>query len=340
VKDANGVPHSVYSEGMLVGYRWYDAKRIAPLFPFGFGLDYTTFAYRGLKVAAARPGRESDPTVATASIEVTNTGSRAGGDVPQLYIADPAATGEPPLQLKGYDKVTLAPHQTDRVSFAIDQRALSYWSTRRHGWRVARGCYGVMVGRDERDIAARATISVDGASCRGAIASIVIPSVTRCNAPAGRLTRRGLGPVRLGETRASARRALRRLSRRTHNDMDVFCLAGGPGIRVGYPSSRLLRALSAHDRRRVHGRAVLILTANHHYALRGVRAGASFRKARRSLTLGTPFRIGRNTWYLTAAGRGRGVLKVQRGRVREIGIADERMTAGRGAAARFLRSFR
>src|SRR5205085_8070082 len=93
-------PHSIYSEGLLVGYRWYDAKGIAPLFPFGFGLSYTTFDLRNLSVAPV-----TGATAANVSFDVVNTGSRAGAEVPQLYVSDPSASGEPPRQLKGFTKV-------------------------------------------------------------------------------------------------------------------------------------------------------------------------------------------------------------------------------------------
>src|ERR1700748_275105 len=100
VTDAAGIPHATYSEGMLVGYRWYDAKHIKPLFPFGFGLTYTTFAMRDLRVTAGR-GR---PALATATFTVADTGPRLGAEVAQLYIADPRNAGEPPKQLKGFEK--------------------------------------------------------------------------------------------------------------------------------------------------------------------------------------------------------------------------------------------
>jgi hypothetical protein len=321
---------------MLVGYRWYDARRITPLFPFGFGLTYTSFAYKHLSAAAAH----SSGSVATATIEVTNTGSRAGADVPQLYIADPAASGEPPKQLKGFDKVTLVPRQSRRVSFSIDARALSHWSTAVHDWRVTRGCYELMVGHDERDISQQATVSVNGASCRGSIASIVTAgSAPSCGKATGRLAGSRLGPARIGATRARTRRAFARFSARGHRYMDFFCLAGGSGIRVGYASPKLVRHLGAAARRRVAGRAVLALTANRHYALHGVRPGSSLARARRALRLGRPFHVGRNTWYLVSRGAASGVLKVRGGRVREVGLADRRLTAGRVVAGRFLRSF-
>lgn len=94
IADSAGTPRAVYSEGLLVGYRWYDAEHIAPLFPFGFGLSYTTFSLHGLHTAAA----SGHGQVARVSFDVVNTGSRAGADVPQLYVADPRRAGEPPKQ--------------------------------------------------------------------------------------------------------------------------------------------------------------------------------------------------------------------------------------------------
>jgi beta-glucosidase len=126
-----------YSEGLLVGYRWYTTRHIAPLFPFGSGLSYTTFAFSHLTV---RPGRGQTVTV-TAGI--TNTGSRTGADVAQLYVGDPAATGEPAEQLKGFQRVTLAPGQTRQVSFTLDRGAFAWWNGQ---WTVTPGRYALMVG--------------------------------------------------------------------------------------------------------------------------------------------------------------------------------------------------
>lgn len=120
--------------------------------------------------------------------------------------------------------------------------------------------------------------------------------------------------------------------------MDLYCLTP-KGIRVGYPSARLLRRLSRGERRRVQGRVVLALTANTHYALRGVRPGTPLRAARRHLDLGRPFHVRLNTWYLVANGPSRGVLEVRKGIVEEIGIANRQLTAGRSAARAFLGSF-
>ena len=338
VPNAHGVPQSSYSEGLLVGYRWYDAKHIAPLFPFGFGLSYTTFDYHGLTVTPSRDGAN----LASASVEVTNTGRRAGADVPQMYIADPASTGEPPKQLKGFAKVTIGRGKTQRVNFPIDPRALSYWSTRFHSWQVARGCYGVLIGHDERDIAQSATIAVNGAWCPGAVTKVATLSQVAqqsCSAPTGRLTGNRLGPFTLGATRARTRKSLAPLAVQGGSETDVLCLVGGSSIRVGYPTSALLRTLSSHDRRNVRGRVVLALTSSAYFAIGRVRPGVTLAQAKRSLRLGSALRIGPSAWYLVPNGPSRGVVEVRGGLVEEIGIANKRLTDGHGAAVRFFSSF-
>ncbi|HVW80580.1 MAG TPA: glycoside hydrolase family 3 C-terminal domain-containing protein [Mycobacteriales bacterium] len=140
VPDKKGVPQSHYSEGLLVGYRWYDAKHITPLFPFGFGLSYTRFRFSHLTLRAGKND------TATARFLVTNTGTRSGAEVAQLYVGDPKAAHEPPIQLKGYQKVPLEPGQRTWVTLHLDKRSFSYWDTKANGWRVAPGCYSIDVG--------------------------------------------------------------------------------------------------------------------------------------------------------------------------------------------------
>ncbi|HEY5187800.1 MAG TPA: beta galactosidase jelly roll domain-containing protein, partial [Solirubrobacteraceae bacterium] len=161
-----------------------------------------------------------------------------------------------------------------------------------------------------------------------------------CARPSGRLARASLGPVKLGMTRGHARSLFARVSLRGRRYMDFFCPARG-GIRVGYPSLAMLRAVSHSVRPRVRGRVVLILTSNRHYALRGVRPGTRLSKVARMLRAGHGFHVGRNTWYLVPSGSrvSRGVLKVQHGVIEEIGIADPRFIRDRGAARVFVRSF-
>ena len=162
VNDKDGVPRAAYSGGLEVGYRWYDAKGIQPLFPFGFGLSYTTFDLRNMSISPARNGS----TAATVSANVVNTGSRAGAEVAQLYVGDPASTGEPPKQLKGYRKVFLEPGKSQRVSLGLDARSFSYWNSGTHSWTVAPGCYRVMLGRSSRDIVQQGVVAIGGASAR------------------------------------------------------------------------------------------------------------------------------------------------------------------------------
>lgn len=148
-----------YSEGVFVGYRWFDAHRLQPAFPFGLGLSYTRFVYRHLTIHRTSEG-------ARISATVTNTGSRAGADVAQLYLAIPALPGvpQPPRQLKGFDKISLQPGQSARITFAVDRRGLSYWDTAAARWRVAPGCYGVMVGDSSAQLPLRGTMAF-GANC-------------------------------------------------------------------------------------------------------------------------------------------------------------------------------
>jgi hypothetical protein len=164
------------------------------------------------------------------------------------------------------------------------------------------------------------------------------PGGNRCAQPSGRLSGRRLGPVSLGMTRARARHAFVRFSTRHRRYMDFFCLTPG-GIRAGYASPRLLRALPARLRGRFRSRVVFISTASPFYSLRGVRPGASLAAAWRVLRLSGPIRVGLNDWYLAPDGPVRAVLKVRRGRVEEIGIAEKTLTRNRRIALRFLKSF-
>ncbi|HEU5034297.1 MAG TPA: glycoside hydrolase family 3 C-terminal domain-containing protein [Mycobacteriales bacterium] len=158
VPDNHGVPRSEYSERLLVGYRWYDEKHIRPLFPFGFGLSYTTFRYSGLRVQPTSHGVQ-------VRFRVTNTGQRAGAEVAQLYVSDPPAAHEPPKQLKGYAKVELQAGESQVVTLRLNKRAFSYWSTSKHAWTVAPGCYGVRVGGSSRDLPLHGHVARAGGTC-------------------------------------------------------------------------------------------------------------------------------------------------------------------------------
>jgi beta-glucosidase len=146
-------PHSTYSEGLLVGYRWYDARNIAPLFPFGYGLSYTTFRYSGITVIRTGAG-------ASATFTVTNTGSRPGAAVPQVYVGDPAAVGEPPKQLKGFRRVELTPGQSATLTIPLDGMSFAHWDTSKHAWAVSAGTYQVMVASSSRDIVGQGSVTL------------------------------------------------------------------------------------------------------------------------------------------------------------------------------------
>ena len=148
--------HAVYSEKLDVGYRWYDARNIAPLFPFGFGLSYTTFGYSGLSVSSTKSAG------VTVSFTLSNTGSRAGAEVAQVYVGYPSSAGEPPHQLRGYQKVFLAPGESKAVSVTLAPQAFAYWDTSRNAWTVAGGTYQVLVGGSSRNLPLQAKLGVRG----------------------------------------------------------------------------------------------------------------------------------------------------------------------------------
>jgi beta-glucosidase len=141
----------LYREGVDVGYRYYDATSETPLFPFGYGLSYTSFAFSDLSVTPHN-------VRVTVSARVTNTGPVVGSEVAQLYLGDPAAAGEPPRQLKGFRKVTLRPGESTTVHFTLGGHDLSYWDDAANGWVVAGGQYQVYVG----DSSALANLPLQG----------------------------------------------------------------------------------------------------------------------------------------------------------------------------------
>ena len=191
-----------YSEGVDVGYRWYDATRAVPLFPFGYGLSYTSFRFSGLRVPGTATGTEDVRVTAT----ITNTGSRTGSDVCQLYIGDPAAAGEPPRQLEGFRKVTLRPGQSAPVSFTLTPAQLSWWSDRANGWTQSPGRYRVYVG----DSSALANLPLRGsftvpATPGGRQVSVSAPRQVAAGRPAHVTVTLGAGG---NETLSAARLAL------------------------------------------------------------------------------------------------------------------------------------
>jgi len=149
-----------YNEGLLVGYKWYDAHHLTPAFPFGAGLSYTTFRYGRLHVTPADRPNE----VARAVLTVRNTGHRAGIAVPQLYLSKPSTSAleQPVRQLVGYTSVRIPAGGTARMSFPLNDRSFASWAS--DGWKVLPGCYRLAAGSSSRALPASATIA-RGAAC-------------------------------------------------------------------------------------------------------------------------------------------------------------------------------
>jgi beta-glucosidase len=144
--------HSVYSEGLLVGYRWYDAHGKKPLFPFGHGLSYSSFIYEGLEVK-----RQED--VVKVQLRARNIGEREGTCVPQLYLGFPEGSGEPPKQLKAFGKIAIAAGDTVEIAFELDRRAFSVWCTSSNQWAIAGEEFEIMIGHSSGEIVLRAKIT-------------------------------------------------------------------------------------------------------------------------------------------------------------------------------------
>ncbi len=138
-----------YKEGVFVGYRGYEHNGVKPLYPFGYGLSYTTFAFGHLAVTPAAPKAGESVTV---SFDVTNTGSRAGAAVPQLYLGNPTASvPRPARELKGFARVELKPGETRHVTLPLDARAMSFWDVQSHAWKQEPGKFTVFVGHSSAD---------------------------------------------------------------------------------------------------------------------------------------------------------------------------------------------
>lgn len=146
-----GVNRQVYyKEGIYVGYRYFDTKRVAPQFPFGFGLSYTTFRYGRPSLSATTMTADGSVRV---TVAVTNTGKREGKEVVQLYIGDEKCSEERPAkELKGFEKVSLQPGETKTVSFTITAEDLKFWSEQTHGWTAEPGKFRAYVCASETDV--------------------------------------------------------------------------------------------------------------------------------------------------------------------------------------------
>jgi beta-glucosidase len=143
---AKGLPpfQTYYDEKLKVGYKWYDAEKKTALFPFGFGLSYTTFAYSGLSVSSGE--------APSAAFTVKNTGSRAGTEIAQVYSSLPEAAGEPPKRLIGWSRIELGPGESKQVTVPVSRERLSIYDEASDSWKLVPGSYNVMVGGSSQDL--------------------------------------------------------------------------------------------------------------------------------------------------------------------------------------------
>lgn len=151
---AAGLPafQTTYDEGLKVGYKWYDAEHKQVLFPFGYGLSYTTYSYSDLKVSSGSPVK--------ATFKVTNTGSRAGAEIAEVYAALPESAGEPPKRLVGWSKVKLSPGETKEVAVEIDPKYLSIFNVDRNAWQLVPGDYTLLVGGSSQGLPLKDSVSM------------------------------------------------------------------------------------------------------------------------------------------------------------------------------------
>ena len=152
--DALDVDYNI--EGAAVGYKWFDEKKLEPLFPFGFGLSYSRFGYSDLHVS-------SQGDRVTVRFKVTNLGDRAGMDTPQIYVGMPANSGEAPRRLAGFEKIALQPKESRTVTVTIDPRLLAVFDAHADQWQVTAGSYPIEVGHSSRDLVLNGAASVAAA---------------------------------------------------------------------------------------------------------------------------------------------------------------------------------
>ncbi|MGH9617945.1 MAG: glycoside hydrolase family 3 C-terminal domain-containing protein, partial [Acidobacteriaceae bacterium] len=156
--DSNGHPQQFnvdYTEGLKVGYKWCDAEGKQPLFPFGFGLSYTTFSYSRLHVSSGKQ--------VSVTFTVKNTGSRVGNDVAQIYLGLPPSAGEPPKRLVGWQKVSLEPGQSRTVTIAVSPRMLAIFNVEKDDWQILPGHYRIFVGSSSRQLPLHSTVVLHAA---------------------------------------------------------------------------------------------------------------------------------------------------------------------------------
>lgn len=159
-----------YREGVFVGYRYYDAKEIDVLFPFGYGLSYTTFAYSNMKLDKTIM---HDTEILTVQVDVTNTGDRFGKEVVQLYVMPPKENVIRPVkELKGFEKIGLHPGETKTVTFTLGKRAFAYYDTELQEWNVESGNYQIALGQSSRTILVRKEVQIHSTTVKKPVVTL------------------------------------------------------------------------------------------------------------------------------------------------------------------------
>jgi beta-glucosidase len=142
-----------------VGYRYYDKKAMDVLFPFGYGLSYTTFEYSNLRLSSENI---KDTDTLTVTVDITNTGTVSGKEIVQLYVQDVESSVKRPVkELKGFEKVYLEPNETKSVTFILDKRSFAYYNTRIKDWHVETGIFNILIGKSSRDIVLSKSLTVE-----------------------------------------------------------------------------------------------------------------------------------------------------------------------------------
>ncbi|CAO3595855.1 unnamed protein product [Absidia cylindrospora] len=150
-----------YTEGVFVGYRYFDQHKIDPLFEFGFGLSYTTFTYSHLNINnSGGKGMTTSSNLVEASIKIENTGDKDGAEIVQAYIGFPSSAGQPPKVLRGFEKVFLKHSQATTVHLTFGKRELSVWDSGKSNWVLTSGVYTLYIGASSRDIRQSTTFSI------------------------------------------------------------------------------------------------------------------------------------------------------------------------------------
>jgi beta-glucosidase len=151
-----------YAEGIYVGYRYYDTKKVDPAFPFGHGLSYTTFEYDNMGATPRLTSNGSKPILGVVvDVSVQNTGTRAGAEVVQFYVKESKPKIDRPAhELKGFQRVELQPGETKWVHFRLDRSAFSYWDPATKSWTTDPGEYEIQAGSSSRDIRQKKVVNI------------------------------------------------------------------------------------------------------------------------------------------------------------------------------------